>query len=177
MRIVRPTPPAPRQQLDIPAANPGQSTQWPPEHTTPYTVAANSPLDSRGDVVMFRDRHGRMHLFRDGHPHGLLVSRQGNHWTLTRERHAHTTSSSGERWDLIAEDAPTCSGGWDTHRREYVARQLPTGRVIARWDTQYGLLARAARYYLGRRGQTTARHRDASTELSGVVAHQDGPRP
>ncbi|WP_148062072.1 hypothetical protein [Micromonospora aurantiaca] len=106
------------------------------------------PLDAQADVVMIRDCAGRHHLFRDGTDHGLILTADNDRWSLTRERHAHITSVEGERWELVAEPTPVCVGGWDALRREYVAWHLPSGRVIARWDTQYGLLARAARRYL-----------------------------
>ena len=105
-------------------------------------------LDAQADVVLIRDCAGRQHLFRDGVDHGLILTADNDRWSLTCERHAHATSAQGERWELIPEAAPVCAGGWDARRREYAARHLPSGRVIAHWDTQYGLLARAARYYL-----------------------------
>ncbi|WP_433531235.1 hypothetical protein ACQPYA_03750 [Micromonospora sp. CA-263727] len=115
---------------------------WQCHTTRPQT------LDAQTDVVLIHDCAGRQHLFRDGVDHGLILTAGNDRWSLTRERHAHITSVQGERWELIPEPAPACVGRWDALRREYVARHLPSGRVIARWDTQYGLLARAARYYL-----------------------------
>ncbi|MFI0796601.1 hypothetical protein ACH4OY_28535 [Micromonospora rubida] len=99
-------------------------------------------------MVMIRDCAGQYHLFRDGTDHGLILKADKERWSLTRERHAHIASAEGERWELVAESTPVCTGGWDALRREYVARHLPSGRVIARCDTQYGLLARAARRHL-----------------------------
>ncbi|MDG9674872.1 hypothetical protein [Micromonospora sp. DH14] len=106
------------------------------------------PLDARADVVLIRDCAGRQHLFRDGTDHGLVLNADGDQWSLTRERYAHVTSADGERWELVAEPMPVCVGGWNALQREYAARHLPSGRTIARWDTQYGLLARTARRYL-----------------------------
>ncbi|MGW0504020.1 hypothetical protein [Micromonospora sp. NPDC003241] len=106
------------------------------------------PLDAQADVVMVRDCAGQQHLFRDGNEHGLILTPGNHHWSLTRERYAHIASAEGERWELVAEATPVCVGGWDAPRREYVARHLPSGRVIARGDTQYGLLAKTARRYL-----------------------------
>lgn len=106
------------------------------------------PLDARADVVLIRDCAGRQHLFRDGTDNGLVLTVDGDQWSLTRERYAHVTSADGERWELVVESTPVCGGGWQASRREYVARHLPSGRILARWDTQYGLLARTARRYL-----------------------------
>ncbi|WP_434740741.1 hypothetical protein [Micromonospora sp. SH-82] len=98
-----------------------------------------SVLDALGDVVLFRDEE-KLWLFRDGHDGGLLVHHQGDQWTLVRPSQPHTSPDT--RWGRL------CVGGWDAQRGEYVARQLSTGRVIARWDTHYGILARAGRFYL-----------------------------
>ncbi|SCG15623.1 hypothetical protein GA0070610_1859 [Micromonospora echinofusca] len=106
------------------------------------------PLDAQADVVMIRDCAGQQHLFRDGAENGLILKAENDRWSLARERYAHVASAEGDRWELVAESTSVCVGGWDALRREYVARHLPSGRVIARWDTQYGLLARAARHYL-----------------------------
>ncbi|MFE9187835.1 hypothetical protein ACFYMB_31405 [Micromonospora haikouensis] len=132
------------------ASDPTGSARTPLPNLSTYEHFRHSTaLDARGDVTLFHGPDGQLHLFRDGCEHGLLVGRDGDdRWTLTREVYTRTTSTSGERWELIANPDPACSGGWDPSRREYVARHWPTGRVIARWDTQYGLLARAARRYL-----------------------------
>ena len=113
-----------------------------------HAASNNSVLDARGDVVLFRDGRGTQHLFRDGHDDGLLLGRDGDRWTLTRAFHAHATADTGSRWELLAHAVPVCRGGWEASRRAYVARHLATSRAIAVADTQYGLLARAARHYL-----------------------------
>ncbi len=107
-----------------------------------------SVLDEPGDVVLYRDCDGTGHLFRDGRDDGLILNRSGGGWALTRERYTHTADQDGDTWQLIPHAEPVCDGGWDPQRREFVARHRPTGWVIARHDTQYGLMARAARFYL-----------------------------
>jgi hypothetical protein len=108
----------------------------------------NSILDEAGDVVLFHACDGSQHLFRDDRADGLLVDGTGAGWTLTREAYTHAADGDSEAWTLVPAADPVCAGGYDPLRREYVARHLPTGRVIACRDTQYGLLARVARYYL-----------------------------
>ena len=108
----------------------------------------NSVLDEVGDVVLYLACDGSQHLFRDGNANGLLVHWAGNgHWTLTRETHTSTGEGDGEVWSLVPDAEPVCAGGPDG-RGGYAARRLPTGRVILRHDTQFGLLAKVARYYL-----------------------------
>ncbi|MFI7645165.1 hypothetical protein ACIBTZ_03655 [Micromonospora sp. NPDC049460] len=134
----------------MPNKPPAQNTA-PTRHAPIGTLA---PLDALGDIVRLVGRDGRWRLFRDNNPHGLRLDGGDDGWTLTREFHAHVTFAGGERWEMIAEPSPVCAGGWDAQRREYVARRLPTGHVIASGDTQYGVLARAARRCL-----PNARHR------------------
>lgn len=117
----------------------------PTRPNTGPTPTTPCPLDSDDDLARILDRDGRWRLFRDNNPHGLRLDTHGNRWSLTREHYTRTTTASGERWKLVGEPLPTCLGGWDTQRQEYIARRLPAGTVIASGDTQYGVLARAAR--------------------------------
>ncbi|MFG2058947.1 hypothetical protein ACGFI9_33485 [Micromonospora sp. NPDC048930] len=114
--------------------------------TTPVRhPPGQAPLDGQRDIARLLGGDGRWRLFRDNNPHGLRLDTYSDRWTLTREFHVHINGTDGERWDMITEPSPVCVGGWDAQRCEYVARRLPTGHVIARGDTQYGVLARAAR--------------------------------
>lgn len=91
----------------------------------------SSVLDEAGDVVIYNACDGVQYVFRDDVHRGLILNWTPAGWTLTRE----------------GETEPVCEGGEDGYR-SYAARALPSGRVIARRDTQYGLIAKAARHYL-----------------------------
>lgn len=102
----------------------------------------NSILDETGDVVLYHACDGVQHLFRDGHADGLIVTNTATGWTLTRERHVEVEAG---RWVLVADPEPVCTGRPDGNDCIAVHR---TGRTIARADTVYGCMARAARFYL-----------------------------
>jgi hypothetical protein len=91
----------------------------------------NSVLDEAGDVVIYHACHGTKHVFRDNAERGLILHGTDHGWTLTRD----------------GETEPVVEGGEDGYGR-YAARWLPSGRVLVRTDTQYGLIAKAARRLL-----------------------------
>jgi hypothetical protein len=108
----------------------------------PSWVDRNSVLDEPGDVVLFTDCDGVKHLFRDGHPDGLILDSTGDGWTLTRNRRDPTTG----RFEPDA--APVCDIFEYRSRGDYGAHHRTSGRVVARGAGWYGLLAKAARFYL-----------------------------
>lgn len=109
----------------------------------PSWTPHNSVLDEDRDVVLYDACDGSRHLFRDGHDDGLILAHNGDGWTLTRERYVLTDDSA----HLVPDAEPICDIGQD--RAEFVARHRPSSRVIARHNgTAYGLLAKAARFYL-----------------------------
>jgi len=93
----------------------------------------NSVLDEQGDVVLFQDCDGIRHVFRDRVHDGLILHGDSNsRWTLTDD--------TGK---------PVCEGGAVHGSRDrYTAVDAVTGETVARHDTQYGLIAKAARRYL-----------------------------
>jgi hypothetical protein len=107
----------------------------------PY-VRRNSVLDEPGDVVLYHACDGVRHIFRDGHDDGLILTATGGGWTLTRERHVEVDG----QWALIPDPEHVCTGRPDG-RDDWIAVHH-TGRTIARADTVYGCIARAARFYL-----------------------------
>ncbi|MGI5247540.1 hypothetical protein [Dactylosporangium sp. CA-139066] len=107
----------------------------------PY-VRRNSVLDEPGDVVLYHACDGVRHVFRDGHDDGLILTATAGGWALTRERHVEVEPG---RWALIPDAEPVCTGRPDGDHWIAVHH---TGRTIARTDTLYGCVARAARFYL-----------------------------
>ncbi len=106
----------------------------------PY-LRRNSILDAVGDVVLYRACDGVRHVFRDGHDDGLVLTSAPGGFALTRERHFETDG----QLVLIPDEQPICTGRPDGH--DWIAVHH-TGRTIARGDTLYGTIARAARFYL-----------------------------
>ncbi|HEX8627452.1 MAG TPA: hypothetical protein VF755_04700 [Catenuloplanes sp.] len=117
-------------------------------HAEFFADPRNSVLDAPGDVVLFHGCDGIRHLFRDNHPDGLILTPTEDGWTLTRETYTCVVISGIESCALVAEPAPVCAAAWNTLHTQITARHLPTGRVILRASGQYGLMARAARFYL-----------------------------
>lgn len=88
----------------------------------------NSVLDEQGDVVIYHACNGVRWIFRDDVCHGLVL---GAGWTLTREAETDPVVTIHNIGD-----------------RSWVAHWQPSGRVFARHDTGYGLVAKAARTLL-----------------------------
>lgn len=94
----------------------------------------NSVLDASGDVVLHQGTDGRQYVFRDRVQLGLILHEgPADHW-----------------WTLTPDgaDQPVCEGGWSRQGAGYVALDAVSGERIARADTMYGLIAKAARRYL-----------------------------
>jgi hypothetical protein len=102
----------------------------------------NSVLDVVGDVVLYHACDGTRHVFRNGHDDGLVLASTAGGWTLTRERHCERNG----QWTLVADAEPVCTGRRDGH--DWIACHAESSRTIARADTLYGAIARAARFYL-----------------------------